>query len=93
MADAMFAEDDVYMKCGVILEGLHEAGAEQGDLFADERPGSKELLSAIDDLNARFGRAATTIASAGHRVRSHDTKHPIKSPAWTTRLAEIPLAK
>ena len=93
MADAMFVAGDVYTKCGVMLERLHSAQAGQGDLFADERPGNEELLSAIDSLNARFGRGVVTVASAGHGARSHDTKRSMKSPAWTTRLADIPSAK
>lgn len=93
MADAMFATGDVYTKCGVMLESLHEAGAGQGDLFACADPRDAGLISSMDDLNARYGRAAVTIASAGHGARSHDTKRSMKSPAWTTRLTEVPLAR
>ncbi|MGB7407275.1 MAG: Y-family DNA polymerase [Pontixanthobacter sp.] len=93
MADAMFAAGDVYTKCGVMLEGLHEAEAGQGDLFAFADPRGKELLAAMDGLNERFGRTTITIASAGHGTRSHDTKRSMKSPCWTTRLAEIPSAR
>lgn len=93
MADRMFRIGDVYTKCGVMLEGLHGIETRQGDLFGSTKPGEPDLLKALDNLNARYGRSAVTIASAGHGTRSHDTKRAIKSPAWTTRLNEVPVAR
>lgn len=93
MADRMFHEGDVYTKCGVMLEGLHDAGASQGDLFAAQDDRSPGLLKAIDGLNRRYGRGAVTIASAGHGARAHDTKRALKSPSWTTRIDQVPVAQ
>ena len=89
----MFCEGDVYTKCGVMLEGLHEAGASQGDLFAAQDDRSPGLLKAMDGLNRRYGRGAITIASAGHGARAHDTKRAMKSPSWTTRIDQVPVAR
>jgi len=69
----MFRWGDVYTKCGAMLEGLHDAEQSQGDLFAAADPRGKDLLGAMDAINARFGRSAITIASAGHGARAHDT--------------------
>ncbi|MGB3752447.1 MAG: Y-family DNA polymerase [Parerythrobacter sp.] len=92
MADAMFQEGEIYTKCGVMLEDLHEAAAAQADLFARTDPRDVNLLSAMDGLNRRYGRAAVTLASAGHGTRHHDTKRSMRSPSWTTKIADVPIA-
>lgn len=92
MSDTMFKSGDVYTKCGVMLEGLHEAKCSQGDLFSTTDPRTAALTGAFDELNERFGRSTITVASAGYGARRHDTKRSMRSPSWTTRIAEIPLA-
>lgn len=93
MADAMFVPGSIYTKCGVMLEGLHGEGASQGDLFAAIDPKAAPLLAAMDGLNGRFGRNTIRLAAEGQGERSFDTKRERKSPAWTTRIAEIPIAR
>jgi DNA polymerase V len=93
MAERMFCPGSTYTKCGVMLEGLHDADKSQGDLFTELDPRSKKLCAAIDGLNGRFGRSTVTIAATGRGHRPHDTKRSLKSPAWTTRLAEVPTAR
>ncbi|MDE0877125.1 MAG: DUF4113 domain-containing protein, partial [Sphingobium sp.] len=51
------------------------------------------LLAAIDGLNGRFGRNTVRVAAEGQGDRSYDTKRERKSPSWTTRIAEIPIAR
>lgn len=92
MAESMFQRGDVYTKCGVLLEGLHEAETAQGDLFASGDPRGADLLNALDGLNRRYGRGAVGLASAGQGIKRHDTKRSMRSPSWTTKLADIPIA-
>ena len=92
MAESMFQRGDVYTKCGVLLEGLHEAEAAQGDLFASGDLRGADLLSAVDGINRRYGRGAVSLASAGHGIKRHDTKRSMRSPSWTTKFADIPVA-
>ena len=92
MAEAMFRPGVVYSKCGVMLEGLHSVEAGQGDLFASLDPRPPPLLTAIDGLNGRYGRSTVRLASEGQGARSYDTKRAQKSPSWTTRLADVPVA-
>ena len=47
----------------------------------------------LDGINARFGRDTIGLAAQGIGARQFDTKRSQKSPAWTTRLAEIPVAR
>ena len=92
LADAMFLPGSVYTKCGVMLEELHVAENAQSDLFAHGDARSPDLLTAFDGLNRRFGRNTVRVASEGQGARSYDTKRQIKSPSWTTRIAEVPVA-
>ena len=93
MAEAMFETGRVYTKCGVMLEGLERMAAHQADLFAKPDPRSPALLSAIDGLNGRFGRNTMRLASEGFGTKSYDTKRAFKSPSWTTRIDQVPIAR
>jgi len=93
MMEAMYQPGGVYTKCGVLLEELVPQGVGQGDFFAVEDPRAPGLLAAMDGLNERFGRGTVGIAAQGFGARGFDTKRSQKSPAWTTRLAEIPVAR
>lgn len=93
MVDSMWQAGGVYTKCGVMLEDLSDAGREQTDLFAAVDTRGAGLMAAMDGLNARFGRDTLALGAAGIGSRTHDTKRAMKSPAWTTRLAEIPVAR
>ncbi|MGB3723149.1 MAG: DUF4113 domain-containing protein, partial [Pacificimonas sp.] len=92
MTESMFVPGSIYNKCGVMLEGLHAQGAAQTDLFAKTDPRGGDLLAAMDGLNARYGRSTIRLAAEGQGERSYDTRRQQKSPAWTTRLSEAPIA-
>lgn len=93
LAEAMFEPGRVYTKCGVMLEDLSPGGAAQADLFACEDPRTPALLAAFDGLNARYGRSTMTLASEGRGARAYDTRRAIKSPAYTTRLSDVPICR
>lgn len=93
MVESMFEPGRVYTKCGILLEELAQGSASQGDLFAAADPRAPALLAAIDGLNGRFGRGTVAIATQGFGAKGFDTKRDHKSPAWTTRLSEIPIAR
>lgn len=93
MADAMYEAGGVYTKCGVMLEGLEPMAAHQADLFAVPDPRSPALLAAIDGLNGRFGRHTMRLASEGFGQKAYDIKRASKSPSWTTRIDQVPVAR
>lgn len=93
MMEAMFQPGGVYTKCGVLLEDLAPEGEGQADLFAAADPKAPALLAAMDSLNTRFGRNTIVLAAQGCGARSFDTKRSQKSPAWTTRIGDIPIAR
>ncbi|MBZ9649952.1 Y-family DNA polymerase [Sphingobium sp. 3R8] len=93
MMDAMFQPGGVYTKCGVLLEDLTKEGEGQADLFVTPDPKAPGLLAAMDGINARFGRNTIVLAAQGCGARSFDTKRSQKSPAWTTSIDQIPVAR
>lgn len=46
LADAMFVQDSIYTKCGIMLEGLHAPSAMQTDLFSTVDPRAGGLRGA-----------------------------------------------
>ena len=89
----MYEAGGVYTKCGVMLEGLEPLSAHQADLFAVPDPRSPALLAAMDGLNSRFGRNTLRLGSEGFGQKVYDTKRAFKSPSWTTRIDQVPVAR
>jgi DNA polymerase V len=96
-----------YAKAGVMLLDLQPASQvqEELDLFSQgerdsptpqrDRPA---LMSAMDELNKRFGRDAVrigsaTLASHGSDVRVWATRQDRRSPRYTTRWTEMPVVR
>lgn len=85
-----------YAKAGVMLLDIGSAGVVQGelDLFADTEERS-ELMTAIDGINSKFGRGAIRVASAGagEKKREWQMRQELRTPRYTTCLADIPIAR
>ena len=79
-----------YQKAGVCLMNLSDAATVQMSLFSPGKDTTR-LMSAIDRINATFGRG--TLHSAAEGVRKEWTmKREMKSPAYTTRWDQLPKA-
>jgi len=80
-----------YQKTGVMLTELSLTGSRQLPLFGDdeERP---ELMEALDQVNARWGRNTLQFAAAGIE-KQWSMKQEHKSKAYTTRWDELPVVK
>ena len=50
------------------------------------------MMAAVDAVNARFGRAAIVSAATGMK-KPWATKFEMRSPRYTTRLEELPVAR
>lgn len=92
---AMRAWRDGYAltKAGIMLEQLERAEHRQQTLFECEDLTAKRqrLMGAIDAINARFGKFAVVPGVQGFK-RSWQPHSEMKSPAWTTRIDEVPVA-
>ena len=94
-----------YLKAGVMLVHLQPEGLQQGelDLFGTVEESrapaasrdTSQLMGTVDALNRRFGRGAVGIASATRPVgaQTHAGKQERRSPRYTTRVDEIPIAR
>lgn len=86
-----------YAKAGVMLMDLSGEGCEQAelDLEADEGPDRTRLMSAMDDLNHRYGRGTVVMGSSGtsELPRNWAMKQERRTPRYTTRISEVLVAK
>ncbi len=86
-----------YAKAGVMLMELSGEGGEQAelDLESDDGPDRSSLMSAMDDLNHRFGRGTVIIGSSGtsELPRNWVMKQERRTPRYTTRIDEVLVAK
>jgi DNA polymerase V len=81
-----------YQKAGVLLNGLVNENYDQLRLFQASTPHAAALMKAMDEINRRWGRDTIQSAAAGlaEKWRFRQMK---KSPAYTTRWSELPIAK
>jgi len=82
-----------YKKAGVMLTHLHDAAARQLPLLADtaQRVRSARVNRVIDNINAQWGRG-TVRSAAIARAEPWSMKAEMRSPRWTTRWDELPVA-
>lgn len=81
-----------YTKSGVILEDLIADDLAPKDLFAHAQERDQRLSAALDAVNDRWGKKTLVVASEGFKRQSFETKFEHRSPRYTTRIAEMPVA-
>jgi len=79
-----------YSKAGVILDGLVSPDRAPRALIEAVDPRRDALMQALDGVNARFGRGSLFVARTGVR-KAWAVRAEMRSPAYTTRLAEVPV--
>lgn len=91
IVERAWREGFAYTKAGVMLEELVAACYRPRTLFEDIEAGERQqrLLGALDEINGRFGRFTAVPAVQGFK-REWKLKAEMKSPAWTTRIEEVP---
>ncbi|WP_019905868.1 Y-family DNA polymerase [Methylobacterium sp. 77] len=82
-----------YSKAGVITVDLVPLPASQRALFAGlDRERGGALMDALDACNRRWGRGAVVPGTAGFGPqRTWSTRFDMRSPRYTTRIADIPV--
>jgi DNA polymerase V len=91
LIDLMFKPEYQYKKAGVVLSEISPTSHIQGDLLALDTGNNSRLMTAIDQLNSRFGRGAVKISTQGAH-KDWQMKQERKSPCYTTAWGEIPVA-
>ncbi len=81
-----------FSKAGVILTGLRPADRVQADLLdTTDRAKATRLMAAVDAVNGALGRnTLVSAATLGHGWRMRQNN---RSPSYTTRLADLPIAR
>lgn len=85
-----------FAKAGVMLLDLVPATLEQGELDLDSEGADRAgLMTAIDKLNDRYGRGTVALASAGiaTQKRRWTMKQSLRTPDYTTRWSDLPIAR
>jgi DNA polymerase V len=91
LIDLMFKPEYQYKKAGVVLSEISPTSHIQGDLLALEPETNSRLMTAIDQLNTRFGRGAVKISTQGAH-KGWQMRQERKSPCYTTDWSEIQVA-
>lgn len=79
-------------KAGVILDDLIAAERRPLTLFEGDREKRTRLMHAMDAVNDRFGKFTAVPATQGFK-RSWSARSDSRSPAYTTRLADVPTVR
>ena len=76
-------------KAGIMLDDLVAAELRPRTLFDGDTDKRDRLMGALDSVNSRFGRFAAVPATQGFK-RDWKMRADMKSPAWTTRIEDVP---
>lgn len=94
---AIFRPGYKFAKAGVMLIDLSDASVQQGELDLEPElcENRGRLMTALDGLNRRYGRGTVIIGSAGtgDMPRNWAMKQQRRTPRYTTKIGEIPVAK
>lgn len=91
--DHIWIEGRRYMKAGIMLDDFTPNGVSQLCLFDEDgpRPNSAKLMTVLDGINQS---GLGNLWFAGQGVNTEwKMKREMLSPAWTTRWADIPVAR
>lgn len=90
---SLYRPDYAYAKAGVGIIDLQDGHHQQGDFFHHgQHPKAMALMQCMDQLNVRFGRHSSYLASQGNQSASPNwaMQQNLRSPAYTTRWGDIP---
>ena len=91
--DAIWVDGHRYMKAGVMLGDFFSKGIAQLGLFDDDkpRPNSEALMGIVDGIN-QSGKGKLWFAGQGTQ-KAWAMKREMLSPAYTTRISDLPWVK
>jgi len=93
LLDIVYREGPAYKKAGVALQALRPEDAGQGHLFRNRTAADDALMDAVDELNREMGRGTVGFAAAGRSgERDWTMKREMRSPHYTTRWSDLPVA-
>jgi len=81
-----------FTKAGILLDDLVRMEDRPRTLFDVEKPKSRALMTALDQVNDRFGKKTMVLASEGMK-RPWQLRSDHRSPRYTTRLSDLPVVR
>lgn len=92
--EAIWQEGHRYQKAGVMLGDFFSQGVAQFDLFDSSVPrlNGEKLMTVLDLLNKKQGKGTLYFAGQGIQ-QSWAMKREMLSPRYTTRYADLPVAR
>lgn len=98
----MYLPGYAFVKAGVILVELQPASRQQGELDLDSASeelsgtrGRSSLMKVMDAVNGRFGKGTVHSAATGQTgpAKQWGMKQERRTPQYTTRLEDVPVAR
>ncbi|PQJ36830.1 protein umuC [Salinibacter sp. 10B] len=99
LLEVIYREGYGYKKAGVQLYDIRPSRPHQESLFGSSPTGRRrkqdeDLMAAVDQVNAEYGKGTIQVAASGlPEEREWTMKRRQKSPRYTTRWDELPVAK
>mgnify|MGYP005991763973 CR=1 FL=1 len=81
-----------FIKAGVMLDDLIAEADRPRTLFEGDVDRRAWLMTALDEVNGRYGRFTAAPAAQGFK-REWKARSDSRSPAWTTRIEEVPVIR
>jgi DNA polymerase V len=91
VAELLWRDGYKYKKAGIMLGDISPVGILQADLLEPIKTSDTKLMTAIDGLNARFGRGTVKVSTGGLRDE-WAMRQERKSPNYTTDWDAMPVA-
>jgi nucleotidyltransferase/DNA polymerase involved in DNA repair len=91
-AERAWRDGYAYTKAGIMLDDLVAEDMRPRTLFEEDTGKRDRLMEALDEINGRFGKWTAVTASQGFR-REWKLRSEMRSPAWTTSIAEVPTVR
>jgi DNA polymerase V len=98
LLEPIYRQGPGYKKAGVCLHDIRPARPHQESLFGRGREEDESLTEAVDQINREYGPRAVGLAAAGlpggegGLDREWTMKRQKRSPRYTTRFDELPVA-
>jgi DNA polymerase V len=95
LARQLWRDGYQYNKTGIVLTDFRIPGAPQGDLFnrTEDDARGVALMDTLDKINRIAGKGSIRLGRQIHQDTSWNMRRGNLSPAYTTRWADIPIAR
>ncbi|MDY0966412.1 Y-family DNA polymerase [Sphingomonas sp. CFBP9021] len=91
-AERAWRDGYAYTKAGILLDDLVPEAERPRTLFEADTAKRDRLMGALDAINAKFGAWTAVTATQGFK-REWKLRSEMRSPAWTTKLADVPTVR